>query len=61
MFPALWVRPVHAAVMVVASGPVLHETFKRPMIAIGKIKYMAHLFSAGIKVCGGVIYKCVSP
>lgn len=34
--PALRIRPVHAAVIVVASGPALHETFKRPMIAIGK-------------------------
>ena len=34
--PALRAGPVSAAVMVVAAGPVLHETFKRPMIAIGK-------------------------
>ena len=35
--PALRVRPLHAAVIVVAAGFPLHETFKSPMIAMGKI------------------------
>lgn len=35
--PAFRKRPVHAAVVVIAAGSPLHETFKSPMIAIGKI------------------------
>ena len=35
--PALRKRAVCAAVVVVVAGLVPHETFKSPMIAIGKI------------------------
>ena len=35
--PALREWAVHAAVIMVAAGPVLHKTLKRPMTAIGKL------------------------
>ena len=59
MFPALRVRPVHAAAIVVDSGPVLHETFKSPMIAIGKI-HVIPSFPGEFGFCS-IYEKCVSP
>ena len=52
--PALRVRPVLAAVVVVAARRPSHETFKSPMIAMGKIHGIPP-FKVKFGLCG--VYK----
>ena len=57
--PALWERAVRAAVIVIAARRPSHETFKSPMIAMGKIHGIPP-FIGEFGLCGVYMKKSVS-